>query len=129
MKQTLLDQPVGKFVKLDWEKALYLVLIILALGTRLWDLGDRVQSHDECIHTKYSWNLYAGYGFQHNPLMHGPFLFHATALSYFFFGDNDFSARVPVALMGVAVVAFPFLLHRWLLVRPSPSGVWFRLLA
>ena len=114
MKQTLLDQPVGKFVKLDWEKMLYLVLIILALGTRLWDLGDRVQSHDECIHTKYSWNLYAGYGFQHNPLMHGPFLFDATALSYFFFGDNDFSARVPVALMGVAVVAFPFLLRRWL---------------
>ena len=114
MEKSLLDRPLGSFIKLDWEKALYLVLIVLALSTRMWALGDRVQSHDECIHTKYSWNLYAGHGFQHNPLMHGPFLFHATALSYFLFGDNDFSARVPVALIGVAVVAFPYLLRRWL---------------
>ena len=114
MKQILLDKPLGSLVRLDWEKGLYVVLIILALSTRLWGLGDRVQSHDESIHTKYSWNLYAGYGFQHNPLMHGPFLFHATALSYFLFDDNDFTARLPVALMGVAIVAFPYLLRHWL---------------
>jgi uncharacterized protein (TIGR03663 family) len=30
------------------------------------------------------------------------------------FGDNDLTARIPVALMGVLVVAFPFLLRRWL---------------
>jgi len=47
-------------------------------------------------------------------MMHGPFLFHATALSYFFFGDDDFTARIPVALMGVAIVAFPYLLRHWL---------------
>ncbi len=114
MEQTLLDKPLGSLVKLDWEKTLYIILIILALATRLGGLGDRVQSHDESIHTKYSWNLYAGHGFQHHPLMHGPFLFHATALSYFLFGDNDFTARLPVALMGVALVAFPYLLRRWL---------------
>jgi uncharacterized protein (TIGR03663 family) len=101
-------------IKLDWEKALFLIIIVLALATRLWGLGDRVQSHDESIHTKYSWNLYTGQGFQHNPLMHGPLLFEVTALSYFFFGDNDFTARLPVALMGVALVAFPYLLRRWL---------------
>ncbi len=112
--EQLLNKPLGDYVKLDWEKTLYLIIIVLALATRLWGLGDRVQSHDESIHTKYSWNLYAGYGFQHNPLMHGPFLFEATAFSYFLFGDNDFSARVPVALLGVALVAFPYLLRRWL---------------
>ncbi len=67
--------------KLNWEKTLYVIIIVLALATRLWGLGDRVQSHDESIHTKYSWNLYSGRGFQHQPLMHGPLLFHATALS------------------------------------------------
>jgi 4-amino-4-deoxy-L-arabinose transferase-like glycosyltransferase len=46
--------------------------------------------------------------------MHGPFLFHITALSYFLFGDNDFAARLPVALMGVALVIFPYLFRRWL---------------
>ncbi len=110
----LLDKPINHLITLDWEKALYLTLIILALATRLWGLGIRVQSHDESLHTKYSWNLYAGQGFQHTPLMHGPFLFHATAFSYFLFGANDFTARLPIALIGVALVAFPYLLRRWL---------------
>jgi predicted membrane-bound mannosyltransferase/DNA-binding beta-propeller fold protein YncE len=112
--QSTLERPINKAFVLDWEKALYILLIVLALATRLWGLGDRVQSHDESIHTKYSWHLYTGQGFSHHPLMHGPFLFHVTALSYFLFGDNDFSARVPVALMGVLIVAFPYLLRRWL---------------
>jgi uncharacterized protein (TIGR03663 family) len=109
-----LGRPVGRWTVLNWEKAIYLGLIVVALVTRLWGLGIRVQSHDESLHTKYSWNLYAGQGFQHTPLMHGPFLFHATALSYFLFGDNDFTARLAVALMGVAVVAFPYLVRRWM---------------
>jgi uncharacterized protein (TIGR03663 family) len=110
----LLDHPLNHRIALDWEKALYLTLVVLAIATRLWGLGVRVQSHDESLHTKYSWNLYAGQGFQHTPLMHGPFLFHATALSYFLFGDNDATARLVVALLGVAVVAFPYLLRSWL---------------
>jgi uncharacterized protein (TIGR03663 family) len=114
VEQALLGRPLSRLVKLDWEKTLYIILVILALTTRLWGLGDRVQSHDESLHTKFSWDLYAGHGFRHTPLMHGPFLFHVTALSYFLFGDNDFSARLPVALMGVALVAFPYLLRRWL---------------
>jgi predicted membrane-bound mannosyltransferase len=114
VEQSTLDKPADRFLQLDWEKSLYIIFIILALTTRLWALGERVQSHDESIHTLYSWNLYVGKGFSHHPLMHGPFLFHITALSYFLFGDNDFAARVPVALMGVAIVAFPYLLRRWL---------------
>ncbi len=114
MKETVLDQPVESLFRLDWEKALYITIIILALATRLWGLGDQVQSHDESIHSRFSWNLYAGHGFAHEPWRHGPFLYHATALSYFLFSDNDFTARLPVALMGVLVVAFPWLLRRWL---------------
>lgn len=109
-----LDRPAGDLIRLDWEKGLYLLLILLALVTRLWGLGDRPQSHDESIHARFSWDLYIGRGFAHNPWRHGPFLYHATALSYFFLGDNDFTARVPVALMGVALVGFPYLLRRWL---------------
>jgi len=112
--ESALDRPVSRAFRLNWEKALYIVLISLALLTRLWGIGDRVQSHDESLHTKYSWDLYVGNGFRHTPLMHGPFLFHATALSYYIFGDNDTSARVVVALLGVAIVAFPWLLRRWL---------------
>lgn len=106
--------PIRQLWGWDWERVLYLILILLALCTRLAGLGDRVQSHDESLHTRYSWDLYRGFGFQHTPLMHGPSLFHMAALSYFLFTDNDFSARLPVALIGVVVVAFPYWLRRWL---------------
>jgi predicted membrane-bound mannosyltransferase/DNA-binding beta-propeller fold protein YncE len=129
VERALLDKPADKLFKLDWEKALYLTLIVLALATRFWGLGERVQSHDESIHTLYSWYLYVGKGFSHHPLMHGPFLFHITALSYFFFGDNDFSARVPVALMGVVIVAFPYLLRRWLGQKGALAASFFLLIS
>jgi uncharacterized protein (TIGR03663 family) len=109
-----LNRPLSHWIRLDWEKVIYIALVVLAIGTRLWGLGIRVQSHDESLHTKYSWNLYAGQGFRHTPLMHGPFLFHATALSYLLFGDNDFTARLAVAMIGIALVAFPYLLRSWL---------------
>ncbi|MBN1316817.1 MAG: TIGR03663 family protein, partial [Anaerolineales bacterium] len=96
------------------ETAIYILFIVIAIASRFVMLGVRVQSHDESLHTRYSWELYNGDGFSHTPLMHGPFLFHATALSYWLFGDNDATARVPVAIMGVALVAIPYLFRRWL---------------
>lgn len=99
---------------LDWEKAIYILFIILAIVTRFWALGDRVMSHDESLHTQFSYQYYDGQGYQHTPLMHGPFLFHITALSYWLLGASDFSARVPVAIFGVLLVLSPYLLRPWL---------------
>ena len=92
-KKSSLDIPVLSLLTLNWELVLYATLFTLAIVTRFYDLGARVMSHDESLHTLYSWNLYAGKGYQHDPLMHGPFLFHINALIYFLFGDNDFTAR------------------------------------
>ena len=71
-------------------------------------------SHDESLHALYSYYLYNGAGYTHNPMMHGPFLFHANALIYFLFGDTDFTARIVPALFGVFMVMSPLLLRRWL---------------
>ena len=71
-------------------------------------------SHDESLHTRFSWDLYRGAGFAHTPLMHGPLLFHMTALSYFLFGDDDFTSRIYPALLGALLVMFPLLLRCWL---------------
>jgi len=109
-----LSRPLLAALNLDLEKALYVALIILAFVTRFWGLGDRVMSHDESLHTQFSFQYYDGQGYQHTPLMHGPFLFHVTAVSYWLFGDSDFSARVPVALLGILMVAFPYVLRPWL---------------
>lgn len=99
---------------LNWEVIVYLVIFLLALFTRFYDLGVRTMSHDESLHTVYSNNLYERGDFQHSPLMHGPILFHFTALSYALFGVDDFSARVYPAVLGVIMVMFPILLRRWL---------------
>jgi len=99
---------------LNWEVIAYTMIFVVAFISRFWDLGARVMSHDESLHTYYSWRLYDAGDFQHTPLMHGPLLFHANAFFYFLFGDNDFSGRIYTAILGIALVMFPILFRRWL---------------
>ncbi len=109
-----LNRPVLKGLGLTCEQALYLLIVVLCLVSRLAMLGYRVQSHDESLHCKFSWDLYTGIGFQHNPMMHGPVHFHIAALSFFLFGDSDFTVRLPVAILGTVLVATPYLFRRYL---------------
>lgn len=99
---------------INWLMVAYAVIFIIAILTRFVGLGDRVMSHDESLHTYYSYLLFRDGNFTHTPLMHGPILFHATAFSYFLFGDNDFTARIYPAVLGVLMVMFPLLFQRWL---------------
>ncbi|MCY4145419.1 MAG: TIGR03663 family protein [Chloroflexi bacterium] len=107
---------------LNWQLAVYILIFLLAVFSRFYMLGERVMSHDESLHTRYSYNFYKEGDFAHTPLMHGPVLFHATALSFYFFGDSDFSGRLYTAVLGVMLVMFPLLWRRWL-------GRWGSLLA
>ncbi len=113
-QQNLLDRPLASVLALDWEKAIYIAFILIAIISRFYMLGDRVVSHDESLHTQYSWQFYNGDGFQHTPLMHGPFLFHITAATFWLFGDSDFTSRIPIALFGVLLVVMPYFLRQWL---------------
>lgn len=109
-----LDKPIlGKLV-LNWEVALFALIVILAIFSRFYILGARVMSHDENTHVYYSWNFMRGRGFAHDPLMHGPLQFHLIGLTYFMFGDNDFTARTPAALFSIATVAFIWYYRRYL---------------
>jgi uncharacterized protein (TIGR03663 family) len=109
-----LDTPIFERFDINVELLLYVLLAIIGVITRFWDLGLRAISHDESLHALYSWKLYAGQGYQHSPMMHGPFLFHANALIYALFGDNDFTARIVPALFGVAMIVLPYFLRKWL---------------
>lgn len=113
-KPDFLSRPLLASLNLDWEKAIYILFIILAIITRFYALGDRVMSHDESLHTQFSYQYYKGDGFSHTPLMHGPFLFHITALTYWLFGDNDMTARIPVAIFGVIMILIPYFLRNWI---------------
>ncbi|MCW5876319.1 MAG: TIGR03663 family protein [Anaerolineales bacterium] len=112
-----LDKPLLANFKLTWEVVLVAVLLLLAAVTRFHILGDRVMSHDETTHVLFSWNLFKGFGYSHDPLSHGPFQFHILALTYFLFGDTDFTARLPHALFGVATVLFTWWAFRRYLGR------------
>ncbi|HSJ54899.1 MAG TPA: flippase activity-associated protein Agl23 [Anaerolineae bacterium] len=108
------DRPLAEILRPNFEKVIYVLICVLAVVSRFWDLGARAMSHDESLHALYSYYLYSGSGYIHNPMMHGPFLFHANALIYFLFGDNDYTARIIPAIFGVLMVMSPLLLRRWL---------------
>ncbi len=108
------DRALLTLLRWDAEKVAWAVLLIVTVLSRLIGLGDRAMSHDESLHTVYSWQLYDGQGYKHDPMMHGPLKFHLTALAYFLFGVNDWSSRVEVALFGIVMVWLAWLLRPWL---------------
>jgi len=109
-----LDRLLAGSVRINLEVGLYIILLIAALFTRFYDLESRVMSHDESLHTQFSWYLSEGRGFSHDPLMHGPLQMHLVALSYFLFGDSDATARFPAAAAGVLAVGLVILFRRYL---------------
>ncbi len=124
---SVLERPL--WPALDWEKAAYAALIVLAIATRFFMLDVRVMSHDESLHTYYSYELYQGKGYVHTPLMHGTFQFHAVALTYALFGANDFTARIPSAVFGVAAVALMWGFRQWLGKTGAMLGALFMLIS
>ncbi|KAB8145164.1 TIGR03663 family protein [Chloroflexia bacterium SDU3-3] len=99
-------------LSLTLEQCLYIALILVALLTHFWGLGVRAYHHDETHHAFFSWKLYQGEGYVHDPLLHGPFLYFANAFIYMLFGDNNTTARVSVALFGTLLVGLPYLIRR-----------------
>ncbi len=109
-----ISRMLSRPLTINWYLVAWTVILVAAIIPRFVMLGERAMSHDESLHTYYSWKLYTDGDFQHTPLMHGPVLFHMVALSYALFGVSDFSARIYPAVLGVLMVLFPLLFRRWL---------------
>ncbi|MEN9562817.1 MAG: hypothetical protein RIR73_1061, partial [Chloroflexota bacterium] len=143
-----LDRPIHPSLPaITTEVMIFAFIILAAIFTRFYDLGSRVMSHDESLHTYFSWLLYRGQGYEHSPMMHGPLQFHLIALSYFLFGASDFTARIPAVIFnlmsiwmvwywrrflgrtgaliaGVLMVISPFMLYYGRYVREDPYPVF-----
>ncbi len=94
----------------------WFLLIVFSLFIRLIGVGGPALSHDESLHALYSLSLKS---YEHNPMMHGPLLFHLNRLSYTFLGASDFSARFMPALFGTLCVGLLWLYRRWLSERAA----------
>lgn len=97
---------------LRWYPLLFCALIAFGFLLRMHRLGERSVHHDESLHALYSWFLFSGRGYVHDPMMHGPWQFHFPALIYFLFGDSDVTARLGNVLFGTALIAAPYFLRR-----------------
>ena len=124
---TWLDRPLIGLTSLNIEKVLVTAIIILAVFSRFYILGNRTMSHDEVNHVVPSWELFQGQGYRHDPVTHGPFQFHVVALTYFLFGDNDLTSRTPAALLSIGAVIFVLFGYRRYLGRAGAllAGLFF----
>jgi uncharacterized protein (TIGR03663 family) len=107
-KASWLEKPIRDYIpEFNVETVIIILIILLALVSRFTMLGERVMSHDEINHVNPSYELYKGiHVYVHSAVTHGPLQFHLVALSYFLFGDSDFSSRVPAAIFSVAAIIF-----------------------
>src|SRR5713101_6145811 len=113
-RNSILDAPLTALFNVNLEALLWLAIILFTIATRFWDLSSRSYNHDESLHTLYSWYLYQGRGYKHDPMMHGPFQFHINALIFFLFGDSDYTGRLLPAIFGVVAVIVPLGLRKYL---------------
>jgi uncharacterized protein (TIGR03663 family) len=109
-----LDRPLLPVYRLNWELWAWSILLIVAAVARFYDLGARALSHDESLHALYSYYLYDAGNYEHNPMMHGPLLFHMNAVIYFLFGHSDTTARILPAVFGLGVIIMAWHYRRYL---------------
>ncbi|HLZ59537.1 MAG TPA: flippase activity-associated protein Agl23 [Ktedonosporobacter sp.] len=129
-------------------------VILLGAVLRFWNLGDRPLHHDESLHAYYSlhlmWDMQrwsdcfkAMNCYHYDPLLHGPFQFHAIAFVYkvcqllgvYDNGVNTTTVRIAAATLGTVIVGLPYFLRDYLgkigawlacfLLAVSPSMVYF----
>jgi uncharacterized protein (TIGR03663 family) len=95
--------------RIDLETALYGLLFILAALLRLADLDARPLNLAEAGRALDALRLAQG---QAASSAGSPLLLHGTAVSFFLFSANDFTARLFPALFGAAIVLLPFFWRR-----------------
>ena len=117
------------------ERFLWAALVAVNVATHFVALDERASSHDESMHAFYSHELAVKGEYKHDPMMHGPFLFHSTALVFLLLGASDATSRLVPALAGIGLVPVLWLYRRYLggaaallaalLVSISPSILFY----
>lgn len=119
-----------------WTIFLFVIILLLATSLRMYNLPNRAMHHDEVSgYYTFANDIYQYKKWHYDPVYHGPLLFHFMALSYYTFGINDVSNRLPSALFGIAILFLIWPLRRLIgnagmllvaaLIAVSPVNVYF----
>lgn len=97
------------------KRILPVVLLIAAVVTRFVWLDIRPMDHDESVHAWIALkSVLEWHNYIYDPAFHGPFLYFASALTFYLFGDSDFTARLPTALFSLIGVLAAIGFRRWI---------------
>ena len=108
-----------------WTLLLLAGLLLAALATRFYRLGERPFHHDESIHAFQSYTLARDGNWRYDPAYHGPFLYYANALVYKLVGASNTTARLLPAIFGLILIGFAWPLSRWI---GRPAAIAYALL-
>ena len=92
------------------EFLIFSSIFLISLFLRLFDVSSRAMHHDESLHVFYSWKLFEGLGYSHNPMMHGPLQMELTSIFFSIMGDSDLSGRLLYVACGSLLVIMPYFL-------------------
>jgi uncharacterized protein (TIGR03663 family) len=112
-------QPVAADQGRNARRALVLLFLLAALGTRFYRLGERPFHHDESIHAFQSSTLAKDGTWRYDPAYHGPFLYYANAAVYKIAGVTNTTARLLPAVFGLILIALAWPLSRWIGKPPA----------
>ena len=102
--------------KFDRFKSIFILILLIAIAFRFYDLGLKPVHHDEAVHawiTYYDITLRGLESYHYDPSYHGPLQYFMNAPIYMFILPDDVNIRVLPALFGIAAVALMYpLRHR-----------------
>jgi uncharacterized protein (TIGR03663 family) len=111
---TSVETESQRFTPRDW--LIFGLLVVSGILLRWIALDMRPMHHDESLHGmygRYFFDFPEQSYYKYDPMLHGPFLYNMLRFVYNTLGSSIWSVRVPMALLGTALLFLPFLARRF----------------
>lgn len=90
----------------------FLLILVIAVFLRFWELDLKLLHHDEAIHAWFSFDLVTKGTWIYDPSYHGPILYYLTAGMFRIFGPSDLTARLLPSLFGLLIIVLIYYIYR-----------------